>query len=180
VQYFARDDAVLVRTPVGTLEKGQVVLDTGNKTIVVTRNHNPAHARRVARSDVSRANGTLQRWTPTHGRTEGRPGTVDYDTLTDEQRQAFCNPKTSAPKRKHRSSSTSLTSLQCLETAKGWCALQAQARPVSQAELIEGVWTTCGTWVQARTKPTPREPSCDKCRSRLKMGAKEAGARRRR
>jgi hypothetical protein len=146
MDYFERDDDVLVRTHTGSTEKGTVVLDTGSETIVVTRNDDPALSRRVARADVSEVNGTAQPPLKT---------------------------KPLAPKKKRRPAIT-LTSLKCLETEKGWCAMQMQARPVTQADLISGVYTLCSAWVSTRIKPTRREPTCATCRERLNMPAQGA------
>lgn len=61
----------------------------------------------------------------------------------------------------------SLQALKCLHTDRGWCALQAQARPVTGAELIEGLWSMCGVWLESRIKPEKREPTCAQCRERV-------------
>lgn len=63
----------------------------------------------------------------------------------------------------------SVTALSCMETDHGWCATQVQARKLTKAEVIAGVWTLCGTWAESRTLPLKREPTCPECRAQLKM-----------
>jgi hypothetical protein len=62
-----------------------------------------------------------------------------------------------------------VTALSCMETEHGWCATQIQARKLTKAEVIDGVWTLCHTWAESRTLPLTREPSCPRCRERLEM-----------
>lgn len=137
MNYFERDDDVLVRTAAGNTEKGTVVLDTGDNTIVVTRNDEPSLSRRVARADVAVLNGARR------------------------------GPAPLAPKKKPPP--IDMSKLKCVQTEHGWCSLQLQARPVTRAELAEGVWTTCGTWAETRSKPTRRRPDCKECCKRLKI-----------
>lgn len=137
MKYFERDDVVLVRSPAGSSEEGQVVLDTGQATIVVTRNDEPAHTRRVARDSVSAVNGAAS---------------VKPPAPTPQERPL-----------------PSPTALKCLESPHGWCAMQIQTRPLTQGELVDGVWSICGEWMQSRTKPTRRAPTCPACRRCLKL-----------
>ena len=51
----------------------------------------------------------------------------------------------------------------------GMCALQRQSRPPTKAEMIEGEWSICGTWIESRSAPQRGETTCPQCRTLLKM-----------
>lgn len=53
--------------------------------------------------------------------------------------------------------------LQCVETERGWCALQRQSRTVTRKELAEGVFTTCARFVSTRSRSQKRTPTCPSC-----------------
>lgn len=53
--------------------------------------------------------------------------------------------------------------LQCVETEKGWCALQRQSRSVTRKELAEGAFTMCGDFVVTRSRPRRCGPTCPAC-----------------
>jgi hypothetical protein len=57
--------------------------------------------------------------------------------------------------------------LACVETDRGWCALQRQASLPGSKEMIEGQWTICSAWVTSRSKPEMRLPTCPRCFARL-------------
>ncbi len=51
----------------------------------------------------------------------------------------------------------------------GMCALMRQSRPPTKTEMIEGQWSLCCTWLEAKKAPERGEPTCPKCRTILKL-----------
>lgn len=59
-----------------------------------------------------------------------------------------------------------LPNVQSLACMDG-CALQRQSRPPTRAEMAEGAWTLCNSWVSSRSAPKKGEPTCPDCRKLL-------------
>lgn len=62
-----------------------------------------------------------------------------------------------------------LTRLHCIEGPAGRCAVQRQSKPPTRAEMAEGQWSMCSTWLTSRSAPQVGEPSCPRCRTILGM-----------
>jgi len=142
---FERGQPVMVRLrardqPV----EAEVVVDLGEKTLVVDVYGDPARLARVPRRAVK--NG------------------MDCEDPAPVKRRKVMPPNTVSGRKL-----PAKTALKCLETEHGWCATQAQARKLTKAEVIAGVWTLCGTWAESRSLPEKREPTCPDCRAQLKM-----------
>lgn len=137
---FERGQHVMVRLRARDKPvEAEVVLDVGDETVLVDPYGDPSRLARVPRRAVT--NGVPPKPKPK----VLPPGTVRGRRLPSPSRLA------------------------CLETEHGWCGTQAQARKLTKAEVIAGVWTLCGTWAESRVLPLTREPTCPECRAQLKM-----------
>lgn len=138
----------------GAFLEADVVLDTGGDTIIVTRHNRSRSTKRVPRDAVNVVSDTEP--------LPSSPTSALPDALRTSAGEIVSNRRSFTP-----ADVRPPKALHCVETGRGWCALQRQASPPTKVEMVCGAYTICSTWTSSRSAPTKREPTCDECRARI-------------